>query len=57
MGVKHRVDLGPRAIDLGVNRKLQRRLDVSAIDRAAVEIDRDDVFDRPACGSRRRAPA
>ena len=46
MGVEHRVDLRPGAVDLGVDREFQRRLDVAAVDRLAVEIDRDDVLDR-----------
>ena len=45
MGVEHRVDLRPGAIDLGMDREFQRRLDVAAVDRLAVEIDRDDVLD------------
>src|SRR5213075_2352031 len=44
VGVEHRVDLGPRPVNLGVDREFQRRFDVAAIDRLAVEIDRDDVL-------------
>jgi len=34
--------------DLGVDREFQRRLDVAAVDRLAVEIDHDDILDREA---------
>src|SRR3954469_3213994 len=44
MGVEHRADLGPRPIHLGMDREFERRLDVPAIDRLPVEIDRDDVL-------------
>src|SRR5262249_6783402 len=45
MSMKYGVDRRPRAIDFGVDRKLQRRLDIAAVNRLAVEIDRNDVLD------------
>src|SRR3954449_7252104 len=44
VGVEDSVDLRPRPVDLGMDREFQRRLDVAAIDRLAVEIDGDDVL-------------
>ena len=42
MGVHHRLDVRPRAVDLGMDVELERRLR-SALDVAAIEIDRDDI--------------
>ena len=52
MGVHHRMDVRPRAVDLGMDVELERRPG-AAFDEVAVEIDRDDVVHGQRAAHRR----